>query len=174
VEGVTLASLHAAKGLEWDAVFLVGLVDGTLPISHATTPAQIEEEKRLLYVGVTRARRHLALSWAAARAAAKDGQRSRRGRKVSRFLEPMVPVVPRPKPAKQAMADDPVFEALRDWRLERSREDGVPAYVVFDNKTLAAIAEIRPSDVAELSSVPGVGPKKLEQYADEVLRIVRR
>jgi DNA helicase-2/ATP-dependent DNA helicase PcrA len=174
VEGVTLASLHAAKGLEWDAVFLVGLVDGTLPISHATTPAQIEEEKRLLYVGVTRARRHLALSWAAARAAAKDGQRSRRGRKVSRFLEPMVPVVPRPKPAKQAMPDDPVFEALRDWRLERSREDGVPAYVVFDNKTLAAIAEIRPSDVAELSSVPGVGPKKLEQYADEVLRIVRR
>ena len=60
VEGVTLASLHAAKGLEWDAVFLVGLVDGTLPIQHADgDDAAIEEERRLLYVGVTRAREHL-------------------------------------------------------------------------------------------------------------------
>ena len=59
VDGVTLASLHAAKGLEWDAVFLVGLVDGTLPLVHADTPAQVEEERRLLYVGVTRAREHL-------------------------------------------------------------------------------------------------------------------
>ena len=57
VEGVTLASLHAAKGLEWDAVFLVGLVDGTLPIQHAdATTHAIEEERRLLYVGITRAR----------------------------------------------------------------------------------------------------------------------
>ena len=63
VEGVTLASLHAAKGLEWDAVFLVGLVDGVLPISYATTEAAVQEERRLLYVGVTRARRQLTLSW---------------------------------------------------------------------------------------------------------------
>jgi DNA helicase-2/ATP-dependent DNA helicase PcrA len=174
VEGVTLASLHAAKGLEWDAVFLVGLVDGTMPINHANTPAQVEEEKRLLYVGVTRSRRHLALSWAAARAAG-----GRRSRKVSRFLEPLLPAAAataagRPKPAKRAVPDDPLFTALRDWRLERSREDGVPAYVVFDNKTLEAIAEIQPRDRNELASVPGVGPKKLEQYADEVLEIVRR
>ena len=67
VEGVTLASLHAAKGLEWDAVFLVGLVEGTLPIQHADTDAAVEEERRLLYVGVTRAREHLHLSWALAR-----------------------------------------------------------------------------------------------------------
>jgi len=173
VEGVTLASLHAAKGLEWDAVFLVGLTDGTLPISHATTPAQIEEEKRLLYVGVTRARRHLSLSWAAARAAAKDGQR-RRARKVSRFLEPVVGPAPRPKPVKRALPDDPVFEALRDWRLQRSRDDGVPAYVVFDNKTLEAIAGTCPRDRTELATVPGVGPKKLELYADEVLAVLGR
>ncbi len=67
VDGVTLASLHAAKGMEWDAVFLVGLVDGVMPMSHASTPAAIEEERRLLYVGVTRARRVLSLSWAQAR-----------------------------------------------------------------------------------------------------------
>jgi DNA helicase-2/ATP-dependent DNA helicase PcrA len=175
LEGVTLASLHAAKGLEWDAVFLVGLADGTVPITHATTPAQIEEEKRLLYVGVTRARRHLALSWASARAAAKDGQRSRRSRKASRFLDPWVAShQPTKAPARQrALSDDPVVAQLREWRLERSRTDGVPAYVVFDNKTLEAIAEVRPRDRGELASVPGVGPKKLEQYADEVLAILR-
>ncbi len=54
-EGVTLATLHAAKGLEWDAVFLCGVQDGTLPITYAEGPAAIEEERRLLYVGITRA-----------------------------------------------------------------------------------------------------------------------
>lgn len=68
VQGVTLASLHAAKGLEWDAVFLVGLTDGMMPITYAKTDEQVEEERRLLYVGVTRARHHLTLSWALSRA----------------------------------------------------------------------------------------------------------
>ncbi|NED93631.1 ATP-binding domain-containing protein, partial [Streptomyces sp. SID11233] len=63
VDGVTLASLHAAKGLEWDAVFLVGLAEGMLPITYAQTEAQIEEERRLFYVGITRARSRLHLSW---------------------------------------------------------------------------------------------------------------
>ena len=174
VDGVTLASLHAAKGLEWDAVFVVGLVEGTLPITHATTAAQIDEERRLLYVGITRARRHLALSWAAARAAG-----GRRARKPSRFLDQLRPpgapaIVAAAKPARaKGLSDDPLVRELASWRLERSRDDGVPAYVVFDNKTLEAIAERRPSDRAELADVPGVGPKKLEQYADDVLRIVR-
>ncbi|MFI6482578.1 ATP-dependent DNA helicase UvrD2 [Nonomuraea sp. NPDC050663] len=82
VEGVTLASLHSAKGLEWDAVFLVGLTDGMMPIIYAETPEQIEEERRLLYVGITRARAHLHLSWALARAPG-----GRKGRKPSRFLD---------------------------------------------------------------------------------------
>ncbi len=83
VQGVTLASLHSAKGLEWDAVFLVGLVEGTLPIQYAEgNQAALEEERRLLYVGVTRARRVLGLSWALSRNA--GGWRSRRR---SRFLD---------------------------------------------------------------------------------------
>ncbi|WP_067455362.1 ATP-dependent DNA helicase UvrD2 [Actinomadura macra] len=82
LEGVTLASLHAAKGLEWDAVFIVGLAEGTLPIIYAETPAQIEEERRLLYVGVTRARVHVTLSWALSRS--PGGARRRRP---SRFLD---------------------------------------------------------------------------------------
>ena len=81
VEGVTLASLHAAKGLEWNCVHLVGLVDGTLPLIHATTAEQVAEERRLFYVGITRARDELCLSWAQART---PGGRANRER--SRFI----------------------------------------------------------------------------------------
>ena len=107
VEGVTLGSLHAAKGLEWDAVFLVGLAEGTLPISFAKTPAQLEEERRLLYVGITRARQHLWLSWAAARSPGGRGSR-----RPCRFLPagalpagvPGTSVAPSPKPAARSGA----------------------------------------------------------------------
>lgn len=63
IAAVTLATLHSAKGLEWDTVYIAGLSEGYLPISYAKDPAAVEEERRLLYVGITRARRSLALSW---------------------------------------------------------------------------------------------------------------
>ncbi|ADP78843.1 ATP-dependent DNA helicase UvrD2 [Pseudofrankia inefficax] len=103
VEGVTLASLHAAKGLEWDAVFLVGLADGMVPLVHAQSDEEIEEERRLLYVGITRARAHLTLSWALART---EGGRPRRR---SRFLDGLRPTRARSTPAR----------AARDERGER-------------------------------------------------------
>ncbi len=85
VEAVTLASMHAAKGLEWDAVFLPGLVEGLMPIVHARTSGALEEERRLLYVAVTRARQHLYLSWSPART---PGSRNRGpARPRSRFLD---------------------------------------------------------------------------------------
>src|SRR5207244_7922044 len=95
VDGVTLASLHSAKGLEWDAVFIVGLAEGTLPTTYAKTPDALEEERRLLYVGITRARQWLWLSYAGARS---PGGRARRA---SRFL-PVAEAGParRDRPAK--------------------------------------------------------------------------
>lgn len=62
-EAVTLSTIHAAKGLEWPLVFIVGVNEGYLPISYARTPSAIQEEKRLLYVGITRAMRELRLSF---------------------------------------------------------------------------------------------------------------
>ena len=174
VQGVTLASLHSAKGLEWDAVFLVGLTDTTVPIQHATTPDQLAEEKRLLYVGVTRARERLALSWALARS---PGQR--RGRRPSRFLDGIRPqeerlerpVRPQRK-ARAEAADAELFGRLRTWRKLQSEAQHVPAFVVFSDATLVGIADARPATQQDLSRVAGVGTAKLQRYAVPVLAIV--
>jgi len=195
VEGVTLASLHAAKGLEWDAVFLVGLTDGTMPIQHAETPEEIEEERRLFYVGVTRARTRLALSWAQSRT--EGGRKTRRR---SRFLTGIAPdsATPSPRgapgrcricggrlltPAQvkigrcadcPSSADPDLVDALRTWRKARSSEASVPAFVVFSDATLLAIAERRPTDNAALLSIPGIGRAKLDAYGQDVIGIVSR
>jgi DNA helicase-2/ATP-dependent DNA helicase PcrA len=173
VQGVTLASLHSAKGLEWDAVFLVGLTDSTLPIQHATTPAQLDEERRLLYVGITRARERLALSWALARS---PGQR--RARRPSRFLDGLRPAgEPRAERAKKKRVapeaeDAELFGRLRVWRKAQAETQSVPPYVVFSDATLVAIADARPESRAELARISGVGPTKLERYAAPLLEVI--
>lgn len=167
-EGVTLSTLHRAKGLEWDAVFLPNLVEGTLPIRQSSSdPDGLAEERRLLYVGITRARRHLVLSWAV-------GPRER----PSRFIVELRPgAVARPRAAVRALpvvsaTDEALLDRLTAWRRERARTDGVPAYVVADNKTLAAIAAHRPVDDAGLLSVPGIGQRKIAIYGAEILRLI--
>ncbi len=176
VQGVTLASLHSAKGLEWDAVFLVGLTDTTLPIQHAKTEAQVAEERRLLYVGITRARERVTLSWALARS---PGQR--RGRKPSRFLDDLRPDGARPpaklagraaRAAAPAAEDAELFGRLRAWRRKQADAQGVPAYVVFSDATLVGIADSGPTSRAALARVSGVGATKLERYAEPVLAVL--
>ena len=190
VEGVTLSSLHAAKGLEWDAVVLVGASEGLLPISLAEGPAAVEEERRLLYVGVTRAREHLVISYARARNAG-----GRASRKPSRFLDGIWPTgggparrrgrsasqSPRER-AKQAAAEfeadnDPatiaLFEALRAWRAKVAKERSRPAYTVFADTTLRSIAVVKPGTLPQLSLIHGVGAVKLQEYGADVLHVVR-
>ena len=178
MEGVTIASMHAAKGLEWGTVFLPGLTDGTMPIIYAQTAEAIEEERRLLYVGVTRARERVHLSWALARSPG-----GRRSRTPSRFLQDLSTPgrqdrAGRARPAGGAPAgsasggsDDPVLARLRDWRKARAKEQGVPAYVIFSDATLQWIAERQPATAGELAAVPGVGPVKLNRYGAAVLAL---
>ena len=169
-EGVTLSTLHRAKGLEWDAVFLPQLEEGTLPIRQAASDfAALAEERRLLYVGITRARRHLVRSWAHNRVGVKGT--SARARP-SRFIAELRPgAVARPR-AAIAIGDEALLERLTAWRRERARADRVPAYVVADNKTLAAIAAQRPSNEGELLDVAGIGQRKVETYGQEILELV--
>ncbi|WP_063024389.1 ATP-dependent DNA helicase UvrD2 [Nocardia niwae] len=208
VQGVTLASLHAAKGLEWDAVFLVGLSDGTMPIAHVLADdgsvadaAALEEERRLLYVGVTRAREHLRLSWALAR-----NEGGRRTRRRSRFLNGLVPddspasrIAAPPSAANgvrptcrvcakpligtyatmlgrcrrcPAELDTELLAALRDWRAEKAESLRVREFVVFTDTTLTAIAEQLPADDAALAAIAGIGAKKIDQFGADVLAIV--
>jgi len=167
--GVNLLTLHRAKGLEFDAVFLPRLLDKELPFRSGRAAADPEEERRLLYVGITRARRHLYLSW----------PREPRTQPSPFLAEVGVTDDVRPAPARASerrpvavASGGALFDRLREWRRERAKADGVPAYVVFHDATLAAIAQDPPPNRAALASVPGVGPTKLERYADEVLAIV--
>ncbi len=204
VQGVTLASLHSAKGLEWDAVFLVGLSEGLMPISFADTPDSVDEERRLLYVGITRAREHLALSWSTSRTPG-----GRASRKPSRFLDGLRPETEGQRAFRQPTArkqrklaapahcrtcgkllgsgaerkigrctdcpanySEETFEALRSWRLQAARETDVPAFVVFTDATLVAIAEARPDSLEKLGELAGIGPAKLERYGESVLSVL--
>ncbi len=178
--GVTLSTLHRAKGLEWDAVFLPQLEEGTLPIRQSASDADaLAEERRLLYVGITRARRHLTLSWAANRIGTKGTSVRARASRFIAELRPNAVARPAPKPGQTtatfdlSAADEPLLEKLIEWRRNRSRADGVPAYVVADNKTLAAIAVRKPSDDTALLGVPGIGQRKVATYGDEILGIVK-
>ncbi|MFD9868372.1 ATP-dependent DNA helicase UvrD2 [Streptomyces niveus] len=210
VQGVTLASLHAAKGLEWDAVFLVGLTEGMMPITYAKTDEQVEEERRLLYVGVTRARLHISLSWglsrapggrasrrptrflsglrpgssapgtrgagaAAGGAAERGGRRKRRGPVLCRVCGTTLTDAGEMKLMRcegcPSDMDEGLYERLREWRSDQAKQLGQPAYCVFTDKTLMAIAESVPGDDGELSRISGVGGRKLERFGADVLAI---
>jgi DNA helicase-2/ATP-dependent DNA helicase PcrA len=152
--GVHLLTLHRAKGLEFDAVYIPRVEENELPVRRG----DVEEERRLFYVGLTRARRHLVVTWSG---------------KPSRFLQELG--VQRRRVVRDESAELPAgFDALKQWRLERAKADEVPAYVVFHNSTLAEIAERQPRTLADLARVPGVGPAKLERYGDEVLAALIR
>src|SRR5262245_38355443 len=153
--GVHLLTYHRAKGLEFEAVFLPRLEERELPSKLSKTPAALAEERRLLYVGLTRAKRDLTGTWAG---------------KPSRYLAELDVHEPAPRPVEP---DDPLYETLKRWRLETAKAEERPAYVIFHNATLAEIVRRSPRSREELAAEPGVGPAKLARYGDAVLAALR-
>ncbi|NNG18862.1 ATP-dependent DNA helicase UvrD2 [Naumannella sp. ID2617S] len=204
-QGVTLGTIHSAKGLEWDAVAVVGAHEGILPFVLATTDQAIAEERRLLYVAVTRAREHLRISWSHSRSGG-GGHRN-----PSRFLDGVRPAGSEgPRPQRPAAAqrrrgsqqtarcrvcegtldtgvqrklgrhetcestyDEDLLAALKQWRTGEAREQKLPAYCIFTDATLLAIAESTPDDERGLLAISGIGRTKVDRYGDAVLEILR-
>lgn len=222
-DGVTLSTVHRVKGLEWDHVLVFGVDRGAMPHELAD---DIEEERRVFHVAITRGRKSVAVL--------ADEERP------SRFLTEIDGTAPRPtEPPREeksaaddgvhvsvgdrlvvsggyrgdvleilttgvlievvgsgatmavpwgervsksgdkgrlspggATADQDLAERLREWRLEQARSQGVPAYVVFNDRTLESLASMKPSTATALLEVPGIGPAKLEAYGDDLLYLI--
>ncbi|HVA31828.1 MAG TPA: ATP-dependent DNA helicase UvrD2 [Gaiellaceae bacterium] len=154
--GVHLLTLHRAKGLEFEAVYIPRLEEGELPTRRARGD-ELADERRLLYVGLTRAKRHLLVTWSG---------------KASRFLDELgvrAAAAPAAATARTKLEATPAVLALKEWRLSRARAEEVPAYVVFNDRTLAELVRMAPRTIAELAAVPGIGPAKLERFGPELL-----
>jgi DNA helicase-2/ATP-dependent DNA helicase PcrA len=188
-DAVELLTFHRAKGLEFRTVFVTGLERGLVPISYADEPASRAEERRLLYVACSRAEQSLRCSWAQSRTL---GLRTVR-RSPSPWLAPIEAAL---HPADIAESPDlraglarararlgdatdptapsePLLVALKDWRRNLARAAGVPAYLIFPDTTLQAVAETRPATRDALRALPGIGPVKLERHGTQVLELVR-
>jgi DNA helicase-2/ATP-dependent DNA helicase PcrA len=179
--GVALSTIHRVKGREWPRVALFGASAGLLP--HRLS-VDVEEERRVLHVGITRGRDRVVVLADANRPspflAELDGSAAHRpagqpdpaanrtaaAAPARAIRSSSAPAEPLSGPA--AVIDD----ALRTWRRERSKADGVAAFIVASNATLAAIARAKPTSMAELARIPGIGPAKLDLYGDEILAIL--
>ena len=168
-----------------------------MPIGHADSAEARAEERRLFYVAVTRAEHELHCSWAERRtfgsrslrrspsaylpaieAAVKAGDEGAPG-DWRRFLDDGRSKLRAAGPKRPTGvlpllegADPMVFEALKTWRATAARASGVPAYVIFHDTTLAALAQAKPSDRDGLLAVPGLGPVKAERYGEAVLAVL--
>jgi DNA helicase-2/ATP-dependent DNA helicase PcrA len=194
-DAVEITTFHAAKGLEWPIVHLAGLESGLVPIGLARTPDAQAEERRLFYVAVTRAEQVLRLTWSETR---KFGEKMAR-RSPSPYLDDVEHVLAalragtapddwRPHVATQRdrlsrrngppkTLDPPATELLKDlkqWRSGAAKAASVPAYVIFHDSTLEAVARARPATRAALLALPGVGPVKVSRFGDDVLAVVAR
>jgi DNA helicase-2/ATP-dependent DNA helicase PcrA len=184
-DAVTIATFHAAKGLEWPLVHLAGLEDGLVPIGHARSPARREEEARLLYVAMTRAADELRCTWAAERVVA--GKPSER--RLTPWLRGLADAPRRPSDAPAGPPADwrtrlaeqratlaaatttvpPRLAALQEWREARARAARVEPAALVDDRLLEMIAEADPATRDELVAVPGMGPVLAARVGDDLL-----
>ncbi|MBX7160577.1 MAG: ATP-dependent DNA helicase UvrD2 [Acidimicrobiia bacterium] len=199
-DAVSLLSMHRAKGLEFDVVFVVGLEEGLMPIAHAASPADVEEERRLLYVALTRSRRRLLLSWCREREIGGEARRRRPSRMLATVTATLeasaaadsaapgwrswlararagVTVAGASGSGESADAtgagrDDVLLARLREWRVQTAAREGIPAHLVAHDATLRQLARVRPTDQSELARVPDLGALKRMRYGSELLDVV--
>ncbi|CAN5819650.1 hypothetical protein BH23ACT12_BH23ACT12_02030 [soil metagenome] len=174
-DGVTLATIHAVKGREWDHVIVHNVTEGLMPHRLAW---DIEEERRVFHVALTRCRlSNTVVAGAAASPFLAELNKQWVPGDPQVFAARQAQSEPAPAAAAQPpIAPDPVAERagrmLREWRLEKARREGKPAYTVFSNATLDSIAASGARSLGELARIKGVGPAKLENFGDEVLAVL--
>ena len=193
-DSVTLSTMHSSKGLEWPAVAVVGMQEGLVPFVLASEPEQLAEEQRLAYVALTRAQDVLRVSWSGDR---RGGGKSRflvSLRDVpstsSKWPAKKPKTIPKCKVCRKRLQNAneikmgrhlgcpakinlELLEALREWRAATAKENGYPAYVIFTDVTMMALAESSIGTPEELLDVPGIGPRKLELYGEAILELLR-
>jgi DNA helicase-2/ATP-dependent DNA helicase PcrA len=173
-DGVTLATIHAVKGREWDHVIVHNVTEGLIPHRLAW---DIEEERRVFHVALTRCRRSSTVVAGSAESPFLDELSAE-------WNEASAPVVASrqsaaapasqgpPSPEPLSPESERAATLLRAWRLEKARREGKPAYTVFSNATLDAIAASGARNLGDLARIKGVGPAKLENFGDEVLAVL--
>ncbi len=197
--GVTLSSFHRSKGLEWPLVMLTGLEEGLVPFGRHTDSEAIDEERRLLYVAMTRAVDELQVSWSKLRCFA--GRRSER--RPCRWLAALASNQETHAPACTAGATGPLgggrqsparsdptsparpagdvseetarlVGALTAWRDDTARFNGVPPRLLVTDDAIADVAARRPETVEELAEIHGIGPLKARRYGADMLGLLCR
>jgi DNA helicase-2/ATP-dependent DNA helicase PcrA len=181
VDGVDLATFHAAKGLEWPSVVIAGLERGLVPI-RPNDP----EERRLLYVAISRAQRHLHLTWAKSR---QIGQ-SLEDREPSPWLDLIVTSDQRPSASAKEVSVSYLAKAreelatnfnadadlrnrrLRNWIAETSRARRIEPSALLPDYLVSAVAEKCPTTLSELALVTGLGENRLNRVGPEILEVI--
>lgn len=186
-DGVELRTFHAAKGLEWPIVHVCGVEDGLVPIATARTPDAEAEERRLLYVAITRAERTLRITWAATRA---FGGGEPVPRRPSPYLREVAPALeqlragsapadwrehlPQARPWRRPSTPaDHRLDALRAWRTRRARAAGVAPAAVLPDHVLRALADVDPGHPDDVAAVAGTGHLVAAGLVDDLLVALR-
>ncbi|MEC7909175.1 MAG: ATP-dependent DNA helicase UvrD2 [Actinomycetota bacterium] len=187
-DAVEISTFHRSKGLEWPVVHVAGLEQGLVPIAHAKDSSAVAEERRLLYVALTRAKDRILCSWANNR----HFSGNKRARDPSPWLfniERAIQNLEKPltqteqitkvksarrKKTKNHLPETQQMRELKEWRLSVSRAADVPAFVIFNDETLLNLLEVKPTNLDELLKIKGIGPVKAERYGKEILELVSR
>ena len=190
-QGVVLSTIHRVKGREWPRVAVFGATEGLMPHRLAQGRAAVEEERRVFHVAITRGIGRVTVLADAVRPspflseldrdaspgelakADADADEQAPTSSSGRAPAPAGKGSKAPVPSASGPEAAGVEQALREWRRQRSKADGVPAYVVINDRHLMGIAERRPTDTRALAACPGIGPAKLAAYGDELIALVR-